>query len=124
MPGPGINMSAPNVVFSMVQNNLSFILLPMVKPLAVLFGTLSFCELPNIKSLVSVETPTVFSTSIDCQFISSTLAKFFLGGTILVINALSSFMNASFLNPSDSNAFDPKLELELVIDISPPATAL
>ena len=39
---------------------------------------------------------------------------------MLVIYALSSLINASGLKPSDSNAVCPKLELELVSDISPP----
>ena len=75
-------------------------------------------------NLVSVDKPAVTSTSIDCQFIFSTVEKVFLGGTILVINALSSLRNASLLNPSDSSALEPKLELELVIDKSPPEVDL
>ena len=37
-----------------------------------------------------------------------------------VINALSSFSKASFLNPSATRANCPKFELELVIDASAP----
>ena len=47
-----------------------------------------------------------------------------LGVMMLVIYALSSFANASFLNPSDTSANCPKLELELVIEASAPFTAV
>ena len=47
-----------------------------------------------------------------------------LGVIICVMNALSSFLNASFLNPSATRANCPKLELELVIDASPPLFAM
>ena len=69
---------------------------------------------------MSVDTPIVDCTSIDIQFTFSSLLKFFLGGTILVIYALLSLMNASGLKPSDSKAVCPKFELEFVSDISPP----
>ena len=40
-----------------------------------------------------------------------------------VINALLSFSNASFLNPSEIRDNCPKLELELVMEASPPLSA-
>ena len=69
-----------------------------------------------------METPTevVIPTSIVNQSISSSATTFDLGGIIFVINALLSLSNASFLNPSDTRDNWPKLELEFVIDASPP----
>ena len=42
------------------------------------------------------------------------------GGTMWVMYPVSSLANAFFLNPSDTNDFAPKLELEFVIDWSAP----
>ena len=41
-----------------------------------------------------------------------------------VMYAVSSFLNASFLNPSEFSDICPKLELELVTEASPPDSAL
>ena len=45
-----------------------------------------------------------------------------LGGIICVIKPLSSWLNASGLKPTAFSDFAPKLEFELVIDISPPVS--
>ena len=42
------------------------------------------------------------------------------GGTMWVTYPVSSLLNASFLNPEDTNDFAPKLEFEFVIDWSAP----
>ena len=47
-----------------------------------------------------------------------------LGGIICVNAPALSLENAFALNPADLNAVLPKLELELVIDISPPLNAV
>ena len=44
------------------------------------------------------------------------------GGIMCVIYPISSFLNASFLNPVDTIALAPKLELEFVTDKSPPVS--
>ena len=65
----------------------------------------------------------VTPTSRDTQSITSSVSVIALGVMILVKYALSSFAKASFLNPSDTRASCPKLELEFVIDASPPLMA-
>ena len=40
-----------------------------------------------------------------------------------VIYAVSSFVKASYLNPSDDNDICPKFEFEFVMDASPPLSA-
>ena len=62
----------------------------------------------------------VLSISIVTQSIFSSAVVIAFGGIICVINARSSFAKASFLNPSETRANCPKLELELVIDASAP----
>ena len=57
------------------------------------------------------------------QSISSSVDSIVLGGIMCVINALSSLSKDSFLNPSETNDNCPKLELELVIEASPPVSA-
>ena len=53
-------------------------------------------------------------TSSEIQSTSSSVDVIDLGVMIFVINALSSFENASFLNPSDASEICPKFEFELV----------
>ena len=53
-------------------------------------------------------------TSNEIQSTSSSVDVIALGVIIFVINALSSFENASFLNPSDAREICPKFELEFV----------
>ena len=52
------------------------------------------------------------------MFVESNCKSF--GGTICVMYPVSSREKGSFLNPFDTNALLPKLELEFVIDCSPP----
>ena len=62
----------------------------------------------------------IFSASRDNQVTEFSSATNSLGGMICVMNPVSSLLNASGLNPVDSSDVLPKLEFELVIDISPP----
>ena len=62
-------------------------------------------------------------TSIDNHSIISSAATTSLGGMIEVINALLSLSKDSFLNPEEFSEICPKLELELVIEASPPVSA-
>ena len=55
--------------------------------------------------------------------IFSSVVSICCGEMICVINPVSSFWKASFLNPSDTKANWPKFELELVIEASPPLVA-
>ena len=71
-----------------------------------------------------IPTAVVKPTSRVTQSILSFTDVNALGVIIFVIKALLSFSNASFLNPSDTSANCPKLELELVIDASPPLAAV
>ena len=48
----------------------------------------------------------------------------FLGGMICVISPNASLVNDVSLNPIERIALEPKLELELVTDISPPSSAM
>ena len=73
--------------------------------------------------MTSVDKPAVTSTSNGKNPTEVSFAKLCCGGFISLINPLSSFRNASNLNLSASNDLAPKLELELVIDISPPLVA-
>ena len=73
--------------------------------------------------MISVDIPTVASTSKGKNFIELSFAKLFCGGLISLMYPLSSLRNASNLNLSASNDLAPKFELELVIDISPPVVA-
>ena len=66
----------------------------------------------------------VTPTSTDNQSISSSSVVIAFGAIIFVINALLSFANDSFLNPLDTRDNCPKLELEFVIDASPPLSAV
>ena len=59
----------------------------------------------------------------EIQSTSSSVDSILLGEMIEVINALSSFVNDSFLNPSATKANWPKFELEFVIEASPPVWA-
>ena len=67
------------------------------------------------------ETPTVFSTFIDSHSIDIFFLNWLSGGITWVIYPLLSLLNAAGLNPFAFNATAPKLELELVIDKSPPS---
>ena len=46
-----------------------------------------------------------------------------VGGIMCVMYPVLSLSNASFLNPTETRDFAPKLELELVIDWSAPSSA-
>ena len=65
-------------------------------------------------------TPTVVFTSIALNSIEVSTFENSFGGIMCVIYPWSSCGNAVLLNPSAISAFAPKLELELVIDMSPP----
>ena len=71
-----------------------------------------------------IPTEVVKPTSILCQSTSISELSIAFGVIILVINAVSSFENASFLNPSDAIANCPKFEFELVTEASAPVSAL
>ena len=61
-------------------------------------------------------------TSIASNSVDTSVSGICLGGMIWVIYPLSSCLNAFVLNPAEINAVAPKLELELVIEISPPVS--
>ena len=63
---------------------------------------------------LEIPTDVVSPTSNEIQSTSSSVDVIALGVIIFVMNALSSFENASFLNPSDASDICPKLELEFV----------
>ena len=65
-----------------------------------------------------VESVTSGSKLLHIMFVESNCKSF--GGTICVMYPVSSREKGSFLNPFDTNALLPKLELEFVIDCSPP----
>ena len=64
--------------------------------------------------------PTVWFTSIEANSILFSVSNTSFGGIICVIYPTSSWENASSLNPVEVSALAPKLELELVTEISPP----
>ena len=101
----------------------SFSLAPTLNPCVIAAGLMSFESNPNKYKWVLIPTAVVKPTSRVTQSILSLTDVIALGVIIFVMNALSSFSNASFLNPSDTSANWPKLELELVIDASPPFIA-
>ena len=87
-------------------------------------GGLSSTSLnPNKYRWLDIPTAVVNPTSNDCQstFTGSPVIAF--GVIILLINAVSSLLNALFLNPSDVSDIWPKLEFELVTDASLPDSA-
>ena len=61
-----------------------------------------------------IPTDVVSPTSNEIQSTSSSVEVIDLGVMMLVINALSSLENASFLNPFDASEICPKFELEFV----------
>ena len=65
-------------------------------------------------------TLSVLVTSIDPNSIELSVRGTSFGGMIWVIYPWLSWLNASVLNPTDVSAFAPKLEFELVSEISPP----
>ena len=71
-------------------------------------------------SLVLSPTAVVIPTSRLNQSTFSVGSTTDLGGMTCVINALLSFSNDVFLNPSATKDNCPKLELEFVIEASPP----
>ena len=87
-------------------------------------GGLDFEVNPLRYNLVESPTARVLVPSKANQSIVSSTGSIAFGGIICVIKAWSSFSNASFLNPSETNANCPKFELEFVIDASPPDCAL
>ena len=117
--GTVINTFAVDVIPAMVRFSVSPILLPTVNTEVLSVGTVSLFLNPLMYNLL-LGAPTVSSTSNFNQLKFTSLAKFFCAGSMLTRYPLSSLLNASNLNPSAPNAFSPKLELELVIDESPP----
>ena len=111
------------VILLICKDNWSFSLLPTENSKTLLGGTLSFWRYPNKYNFESVDNPAVISTSNVNQLKFEGFVNFFWGADISTINPLSSFKNASSLNLSASRAVSPKLELELVIDASPPDSA-
>ena len=79
-------------------------------------GSTSFDLYPCKYNLVLVEATSLVA-AIDTQSSSSSSVSIALGGIIEVINPLSSFVNASLLNPSDMSANWPKFEFDFVIDL-------
>ena len=69
---------------------------------------------PNRYKWLVIPTDVVSPTSNEIQSTSSSVDVIDLGVIIFVINALSSFENASFLNPSEARDNCPKFELEFV----------
>ena len=94
--------------------NLSFNLAPIRYPCIITGGLVSLSLNPKRYKWLEIPTSTVFCTSNEIQSIFSSVDVIAFGVMILVINALSSFENASFLNPSDASEICPKFELELV----------
>ena len=72
---------------------------------------------------LDIPTDVVSPTSSDCQSTFTGVSLIDLGVIILLIYAVSSLLNADFLNPSDVSAIWPKLEFELVTDASLPVSA-
>ena len=106
-----------------ITDNSSSTFAPTLKPCVIPAGFTSLSLNPKRYNLFVLPTLLVFAMSIEIQSIVSRGAVIALGVMMLVIYALSSFTNASFLNPSDTSANCPKLELELVIEASPPFIA-
>ena len=79
---------------------------------------------PNRYRWLEIPTDVVRPTSSDCQSTLTGVSLIDLGIIILLIYAVSSLLNAVFLNPSDVSAICPKFELELVTDASLPVSAL
>ena len=78
------------------------------------------CMIPLI--LPSFANVIVFDPLAPVAFVEITFKD--LGGMICVSAPALSLENAFALNPADLRAVLPKLELELVIDISPPLSAV
>ena len=93
---------------------------PTLKPWVLTGGKISKLVYPSRYNLALSAAASVFTLSIANQSRSLSVVSIFLGGMIDVINALLSFPNASFLNPSETRDNCPKFELEFVIEASPP----
>ena len=103
--------------------NLSEILAPIVYPCIIDVGGFDWSSYPLRYNLFSFPC-FVIATSIGIQkTLSSVLISTAFGTTIEVINDLSSFSNASLLNPVELSANCPKFEFEFVILKSPPLSA-
>ena len=98
----------------------SFDFAPSLYPSIIFSGGTSIFDAPYMKSLPEVDNPIVLATSTDSNSIDVSVIGTSFGGTICVIYPRLSCENASFLNPLETSAFAPKLELELVSEISPP----
>ena len=94
--------------------NLSFNFAPTLYPWIISGGFTSLSLNPKRYRWLEIPTDVVNPTSSEIQSTSSSVDVIALGVIIFVINALSSFENASFLNPSDANEICPKFELEFV----------
>ena len=79
---------------------------------------------PKRYKWLEIPTDVVNPTSNDCQSMVTASSVIALGVIILLINDVSSLLNADFLNPSDVRAIWPKFEFELVTDASLPVSAL
>ena len=115
-PPLSINIVASLTTPLKSTNNLSSLFAPTLNPWVNIGGLIFSVSNPNKYNFVEL----TLLRSIDIQSIFSSSLVIALGGIICVMNALSSFSNASFLNPSDTRANCPKFELELVIDASAP----
>ena len=93
---------------------------PTLKPWVLTGGKISALVYPSRNNLALSPTASVLALSIANQSRSLLVVSIFLGGMIEVINALLSFSNASFLNPSETRDNCPKFEFEFVIDWSAP----
>ena len=88
----------------MITDNSSSIFAPTLKPCVMPAGFISLSLNPKRYNLLLLATDFVFAMSIDIQSMVSRGAVIALGVMMLVMYALSSFANASFLNPSETNA--------------------
>ena len=77
-------------------------------------GFTSLSLKPKRYRWLEIPTDVVSPTSSEIQSTSSSVDVIDFGVMMFVIYALSSFENASFLNPSDASEICPKLELEFV----------
>ena len=103
---------------------LSDVLAPIRYPSTTFSGLTSGFVWPfKYKRSLVVPTPTVVAISTDVNSTVFSVVGNSFGGIICVIYPTSSCEYAFFLNPAETNAFAPKLEFELVTDISPPVSA-
>ena len=98
----------------------SFSLAPTLYPSRTFSGGTSWLVWSYKNNCPVEPTPTVLDTSIASNSRELSVRGISFGGMMWVIYPMSSWANASALNPSATSALAPKLELELVIEMSPP----